>query len=254
MGIPLLYPWANRLSALEFEVAGRTVRVDPQSPRVKLDDNGLPIHGLLTAAPGWRVDAHEADADGARLRAGFAFDAGSGLTSAFPFPHEVAIEAKLRESTLSVSTSVLATEGSPVPIAFGFHPYLRIPGVPRAEWLISVPARERLVLDERGLPTGGREPAGFAPGALGTRTFDDAFTAREDEPFVLEGAGRRIELIPGRGYPFAQLYAPADHDLIAFEPMTAPTNALLTAGPTLSVIEAGGSHEAVFALEIAGRS
>src|SRR3954452_25440754 len=34
MGIPILYPWANRLAGLEYEAAGRAVTIDPDSPRV----------------------------------------------------------------------------------------------------------------------------------------------------------------------------------------------------------------------------
>ena len=36
----------------------------------------------------------------------------------------------------------------PVPVSFGFHPYLLLPGVPRAEWQVAVPVRRRLDLDE----------------------------------------------------------------------------------------------------------
>jgi len=41
MGIPLLHPWANRLD--------RPI----DSPLVKHDANGLPIHGVLAAALHW---------------------------------------------------------------------------------------------------------------------------------------------------------------------------------------------------------
>src|SRR3954466_3774590 len=55
MGIPLLHPWANRLSGMTYEAAGKSVTLDPDSPRIKLDPNGLPIHGLLTASPHWQI-------------------------------------------------------------------------------------------------------------------------------------------------------------------------------------------------------
>jgi aldose 1-epimerase len=249
MGIPLLHPWANRLGALEFPLAGRTVTLEPRPSHMARDPDGLPIHGLLTAAPGWRVEAHEVDRDRALLRASFAFDDASGLTSAFPFPHEVTISAELREATLSIRTSVAPTEESPLPVSFGFHPYLRLPDVPRAEWRISVPVREHLLVDGRALPTGEREPADVEAGPLGERTFDDGYTSLEGQPFILAGGGREIQVTFLRGYPFAQLYAPEDDDVIAFEPMTAPTNALVS-GSDLTVIEAGGSYEAAFELTI----
>src|SRR6266480_7511798 len=53
MGIPLLYPWANRIARRRFSVAGRDVVIDPHSTPVRLDADGLPMHGLLTAADGW---------------------------------------------------------------------------------------------------------------------------------------------------------------------------------------------------------
>src|SRR5438045_8456535 len=55
MGIPLLYPWANRLAGLEYDAAGERVSIDPDSPLVRVDPNGLPIHGLLAANPRWEV-------------------------------------------------------------------------------------------------------------------------------------------------------------------------------------------------------
>jgi aldose 1-epimerase len=137
-----------------------------------------------------------------------------------------------------------------VPIAFGFHPYLRLPGVPRSEWLLKAPVAERLLLDERQLPTGEREPAEIAPGPLGSRTYDDAFLAPGGgAPFALRGGGRRIELRMGAGYPFAQVYAPADTDAVAIEPMTAPTNALVT-GADLTSVDPGESFGASYAIRL----
>ena len=49
---------------------------------------------------------------------------------------------------------MIADRGSPVPLSFGFHPYLALPGVARERWQVALPAREKLLLDERGLPTG----------------------------------------------------------------------------------------------------
>jgi aldose 1-epimerase len=53
-----------------------------------------------------------------------------------------------------------------------------------------------------------------------------------------------------RGYPFTQIFAPADTDAVAIEPMTAPTNALLTGGPELTLIPPGETFIAAFAIQI----
>src|SRR4051794_23075887 len=59
MGIPLLYPWANRLSRTHFTLLGREVAIDPSKTPLRLDEGGLPMHGLLAAASGWQVSQHE---------------------------------------------------------------------------------------------------------------------------------------------------------------------------------------------------
>jgi galactose mutarotase-like enzyme len=48
------------------------------------------------------------------------------------------------------------------------------------------------------------------------------------------------------GYDFAQVYGPADQELICFEPMTAPTNALAGGGGRIRTIEPGGRFTARF--------
>lgn len=253
MGIPFLCPWANRLAASRFELAGREVNLDLEGLRVKRDGAGLPMHGLLTAAPGWTIERHrelEDDGDGGILAASFDFGAYPRLLEAFPFPYRVEIEAVLAGAELRIATTLRAGEEASVPIAFGFHPYLRLPGAPRGEWRMEAPVRERLELDERMLPTGRREPVEIEDGPLGARVFDDAFAApAHGDPFVLDGGGRRLELRMGRGYPFAQIYAPADLDAVAFEPMTAPTNGLIS-GEGLRRLPAGESFTATFSIAI----
>jgi galactose mutarotase-like enzyme len=252
MGIPFLHPWANRLGADRFEVAGGEVDLELEGLHVKRDAAGLPTHGLLTAARGWRVERHAETEAGGLLAASFDFGGHPLLTQAFPFPHRIGIEVRLGGARLTVATTVEASGGVAVPISFGFHPYLRLPGVPRAAWVLEAPVRERLELDERMLPTGRREPVAIAAGPLGSRAFDDPYLAPpQGAPFALCGGGRRLELRVVRGYRFAQIYAPEDTDAVAFEPMTAPTNALLTGGPDLPLLDPGERFVAEFAIEVA---
>ncbi|MBS1676799.1 MAG: aldose 1-epimerase [Actinobacteria bacterium] len=251
MGIPFLHPWANRLSAERFEVAGREVDLTLPGLPLKRDGNGLPIHGLLAGAAGWRVERQvELDGGGA-LAASFDFGAHPHLLDAFPFPHRVEIEATLVEGSLEIATSVTATAEVAVPISFGFHPYLQLPGVPRADWILGAPVRERLVLDDRGLPTGERESIAIEPGPLGGRTYDDAFLAPSPgTAFSLSAPDRRLELRMDSGYPFTQIFAPADNDVVAIEPMTAPTNALVAAGPEPAFVPPGETFGAAFSIQV----
>ncbi len=157
LGIPFLHPWANRLSKFDFVVGDRQVELDPQSSVVRTEEHGLPIHGLLAASPLWDPVTWSADASGARLQAEFVFDRVPELLAGFPFPHSIRIAVTLHDDGLTVSTTVSAAD-VPVPVAFGFHPYLRLPGSPRTEWTVSVPPCRRLRLDDRGIPDGDSEP------------------------------------------------------------------------------------------------
>jgi aldose 1-epimerase len=242
MGIPLLHPWANRLSGLRYEAAGQTVGIDPDSPLVRLDPNGLPIHGLLAANPHWQVETLE----GARLHATLDFGAHPELLEAFPFPHELRIAVSLGELGLTIETTVAANAGSAVPISFGFHPYLTLPGTPREQWQVEIPVAGHILADEQGIPTGETEPATIPPGPLGDRTFDDGFSG-VNGPFVLADDNRRISVTFERGYPYAQVFAPEGQALICSEPMTAPTNALMTGD--LRTIEAGEEFTASFRID-----
>jgi aldose 1-epimerase len=251
MGIPLLHPWANRLGATRFAAMGREVDVEAAEPPAGTDPNGLPMHGLLSAAPGWEVISREPTDDGGTLVARFDFAAREGLLRVFPFPHEIEIAVTLAGRALTIATTVEATGDVPVPISFGYHPYFTLPGVDRSEWRVELPVRERLLLDDRMLPTGEREPIEVEPGPLGARTFDDAFVAPpEGERFAVAGNGTRIEVALESGYPYSQVYAPADDDVIALEPMTAPTNALVTGGAQLPFARPGESYRASFSVTV----
>lgn len=245
MGIPLLHPWANRLGGPSYSAAGRDVHFDPGSPLIKLDPGGLPIHGVVPRRLAWEVEEH----DVLTLRARLTWE-DDDLLAIFPFRHELVTEVGLADEGLSFRTTLRPTGGERVPVSFGYHPYLALPGVPRAEWEVELPVRRRLVLDGRGLPTGAVEDVEEAPGALGERTYDDGYLDVSDgAAFVLAGGGRRLAIVFGEGYPCAQIYAPPDQDLIALEPMTAPTNALVS-GDGVRVVEPGTSFAAAFRLEV----
>src|SRR3974390_1492162 len=66
-GIPLLYPWANRLSGMRYSAAGREVTLDPSSPLLHFEEHGLAIHGVKWALLAWNVLSATLDKLVARL-------------------------------------------------------------------------------------------------------------------------------------------------------------------------------------------
>ena len=245
-GIPLLHPWANRLASPEYEIGGREVRLDTGPPNVRTDPNGLPIHGLVAGSEHWKV----VDEGASRLAARLDFAARPELLAGFPFPHVLELTAELSDERLEIDTRLVATGDVPVPVAFGFHPYLRLPGLERERWWVELPVTSRMVLDERELPTGRSEPVRVPPGPLGDRGFDDAFDGLADPPeFVLAGAGRRLALRFLEGFRFGQVYAPPGRDFIAFEPMTAPINPFQS--PRTLLARPGTTYRARFHIAVA---
>lgn len=246
MGIPFLHPWANRLDRFGYRANGHEVELDPTSPLLLLDDNGLPIHGLLTASRTWSLESLAANEENASMTSAFEFDRPE-LLRGFPFQHRVEMEIHLDDTGVTVTTTVIASGEDPVPIAFGFHPYLRMPGLPRAEWTVSFPVRRRLLLDSKGIPMGATEPVEPIHGAIGERTWDDGFDRIDSHARFEVHAGRRtITLEYTDGYPVAQIFAPPGQDYICVEPMTAPTNALNGQGDAYRSLPAGERFSATF--------
>ena len=244
-GIPMLHPWANRLGGRSYRVAGTEVVIDPSSPFLHLDDRGLPMHGVPWSRLAWTPTA----ADRTHLVAGLDWSR-KELLDTFPFPHRVELAVMLDPAGLTMETALRAGPDGPVPVSFGFHPYLGLSGLPRADWRLMLPPMRRLALDERGIPTGEESSFGGFHAALGEVGFDDGFALPEERVSMsLAGAGRRISVELLAGYRYAQVFAPADKDYIALEPMTAPTNAL-GSGRGLRLVEPGGTFRATFRIRV----
>jgi aldose 1-epimerase len=191
MGIPILYPWANRLGDNTYMAEKVTVTLTPGENGVRPDPNGLPIHGVLAGYPGWRVTAESAN----ELAAEVDFGADPRLLASFPYPHLLAVTARLTDRTMTVRTTVTATGEAAVPLCFGFHPYLRLPDVARSEWIIQTPPLRRLSLDGKGLPTGDTDEQLAKSEPLGDKAFDDAYDQVCDGAvFAVSGGGRRLEV------------------------------------------------------------
>jgi aldose 1-epimerase len=241
-GLPLLAPWANRLAGWRYRAGD--VDVDLEGLALSTDEHGLPIHGTMTAATGWEVVEREE----ARLRSRFHYGARPELLAAFPFPHDLEIDAHVDRNTLRVATTVRPTSDRRVPIAFGWHPYLRLPSGNRASWRLRLPRRDHLELDARGIPTGASKSEEAEAAPIGDRTFDDLYALGDDHELAVESDARRLTVHCDAGYAYAQVFAPPGAGFVCLEPMTAPTNALSTAA--CPFVAPGESFTARFSIAI----
>ncbi|MGH3674476.1 MAG: aldose 1-epimerase [Mycobacterium sp.] len=227
MGIPILYPWANRLSSNGYGVDGAVVTLTPGTGGVRTDQHGVPIHGVLAAYPNWEVTTQLES----RLTAELDYGSRPGLLASFPFPHLLTLDITLGDRTLTLRTTVTATTGARVPLCYGFHPYLQIPDVPRSEWQMETPAMRFRPVNAWGIPTGEMEAHEPTTELLGDRFFDDGYDeVAPGSVFAVSGGQRRIEVKFDEGYSAVQVFAPGDEDVICFEPMAAPTDSLRRGG------------------------
>jgi aldose 1-epimerase len=227
MGIPILYPWANRLSTSEYEVNGTVVTLTPGEGGVRADEHGLPIHGVLAAYSGWQVTARSQNS----LTSTLDFGGQPELLASFPFPHLLTQAVTLENRKLTIETTVTPTTSASVPLCFGYHPYFTIPGVARERWQLTTPSMRHLYVDSRGIPTSEHAQWNGTSEPLDSVTYDDGFDNVPDGAvFSLDGGERRIDVKFETGYPAAQLFAPSSDDIIAIEPMAAPTDSLRRGG------------------------
>jgi len=106
----------------------------------------------------------------------------------------------------------------------------------------------RVATDDRGFPAGRttREEGGAF--RLGDLAIDDAFVDVVDgATLTVEDPERRVSVRFDTGYEVAQVYAPTTDDVISFEPMTAPIDALVR-GDGLRIVAPGDSFTAGFTI------
>jgi aldose 1-epimerase len=151
-GLPVLYPYANRLGADSFEVCGKPIDL-AGVPSLKRDDKRHPIHGLLLRRGGWALAVHGPG----QLSAELDWGASAELMHAFPFAHTLRIMWTMAAgvtpgaAVLRVDTQVRADKGVDVPAAFGWHPYFAV-REPSTATLVRAPMAG-IALDPDGLPT-----------------------------------------------------------------------------------------------------
>ena len=209
-GIPLLYPYANRLRTDHFTAAGKAVDLS-RDAKLKRDANGFPMHGLLIRWPDWVMSQPALD----ELQASIVWGEHAELFAAYPFAHTLRVRWKLGQgknenanqiagqiagqgvnqiadqskhpqtnpsadqsalaSTLTVTTIIEADKGQDVPVSFGWHPYLVLNDRTNAQ--LQLPARRAIALAQNGLPISTDNPESWLP--AGTQSavapLDDLF-------------------------------------------------------------------------------
>jgi aldose 1-epimerase len=224
MGMSFMHPWADRLSSWSYTACGANVRL-PVSPLLHTDRWGLPVNGVQPRGDAWVVEDSYGVAESAWLHATLPFDRDPRQLELFPFPHRLHLRAEMSGRSLWISGELEATGGVPVPVCFGYRVYLRHDPSGGGATIV-LPARRRLVTDERLLPTGATETLEMNASTLGVDELQEVFAFGEDRRLTVASDARRITVESLAGFRLAQVSAVAGQPHVMLEALTAPPDAL----------------------------
>ncbi len=116
-GIPLLFPFPNRIKAAKFTWKGREYALKAH------DQFGNAIHGLVSDRP-WRVVAQTKDAVTGEFQ--LSKDA-PDLRGMWPADFRIRVSYQLAAGCLKSRIVVYNPDTVPLPWGFGTHPYFKVP-------------------------------------------------------------------------------------------------------------------------------
>jgi aldose 1-epimerase len=218
-GIPILFPFPNRIRDGTYTWNGRTYRLPLNDPA-----KNNAIHGFACRAP-WHVTDEGANADSAWLTGEFQLgrDAPEAL-ALWPTDARLRVTFRLLDNRVRIEATVDAPGGDALPFGLGYHPYFLTAGFGGEQAVVLVPAERFWELREN-LPTGAQHPVAGTRDlrrgqSLSALTLDDVLTGL---PAIPADAASDLGLLgvirhPSAG-PALQLYGSADfRDAVAFTP------------------------------------
>jgi aldose 1-epimerase len=237
-GIPILFPFPNRIRAGRFTWDGKQYQLPCNESGGK-----NAIHGFACFRP-WRIVDHGADATRAWVTGEFrgATDA-PDCAGLWPADYALRITYALGNGRLRLEAAVVNPDAKPLPFGLGFHPYFRLPFAAQGkadDCNVTVPAHKYWQLTD-SLPTGERLAVDAKrdlnrPRRYGELQLDDVLTdlpataANADglyECATIQGAADRMLRI--RCSPsFRQMvvYTPGHRQAFCVEPYTCATDAV----------------------------
>jgi aldose 1-epimerase len=241
----LLVPWPNRVRDGRYTFRGRTHQLPLSEPPLANANHGLVRWAL------WSVEERSA----ASLTVGYRLHPQPG----WPGHLDLAVTYDLQYTGLLVSSRAVNTGSEAVPFGYGAHPYLALGETSLGDVVLTVPAAERVLVDDRMLPVGTEPVAGTefdlrGGRPLGATRLDTAYTALERDArgrwrVRLGGlAGRPdVSLWADGAFGWVQVFTRHGEDAgvqgvrgIAVEPMSCPADAF-NSGQGLVVLEPGDS-------------
>ena len=254
-GIPVLFPFPNRIRDGRFDWEGKTYQLPLNDP---IQKNAA--HGFACRVP-WRVVDFGSDVGSAWVTGEFhcSVDAPASLAH-WPADHVLRLTIRLGMGTLRLEAEVHNPDTKALPFGLGYHPYFLLGD--GEESLVEVPAREYWALDAN-LPTGKRLPVDATrnldtPRRVGDLHLDDVLTELPARAPRIDGLIERATIQATKGVPMRMFCSPAFREMVVFtpphrqafcvEPYTCTTDAINLPDGGLLVLAPGQSWSAVVEL------
>ena len=240
-GIPILWPFANRIKDGRFTWSGKERNLRGEEG-TKDAAGGHTYHGMVRYKP-WKVEAVGRDENGIFFRSSIDTEDHPNILRNFGAA-KLTVTYRLKDAELTIESLVKnknrGTEG--IPMSLAFHPWLSISQGKegRAGVKVKLPASERWETDGELIPlrkgpekVNGDEKYDLRElKELKDREYDDVFTGlkRDNDGFATatledSAAGIHIEVKAGEGFEHMVLFAPKDKPTVSIEPQSSATDA-----------------------------
>lgn len=172
----------------------------------------------------------------------------------YPFPFHTSVTYIFSGTTIHIVTAMTNIGNNLMPIGFGWHPYFTT-GTPVDQLFLHTSPVERIVVDERLIPTGEVVPYHTHD------TFTQIHNTQFDTGFHFLGTHRKVTLndpvkkisisveMNESPYEYVQLFIPPSRTSLAIEPMTCATNALNN-GCGLTLLDVGKTLSARYQISV----
>lgn len=232
-----------------FPVCGRMVR-NGQEETYLLDGRiyRLPTHGFAPRMPWEVLDSPDADRIVLRL-----IDTPK-TREQYPFSFEVRLEYRVEAGALICHQTVTNPGDRPLPYCCGFHPYFRTPapGCGKENVLVDIPARRRLLYNDKLTDITGDAPPSPMPSSITNPEINETLSQIESATVcrLIYPDGFTIHLAEESSNPeplfrYVQLYTIPEKPFFCIEHWTGHPNALNTVDG-MRWIAAGAQETALF--------
>ncbi len=213
-----LSPFAGRIKKGKYIFDGTKYTIE------KFLLNGHALHGLLYDMSFTIID-QKADEEKASVTLQSEY---RGEEKGYPFQYDCTVTYQLqKENSLHITTEIINKCESSIPIQDGWHPYFKF-GKKIDELELQFKAKEIVEFGNELIPTGKLLPYNTfnTLRAIGAETFDNCFILNfgEAQPrCILRDSENKIqlEMMPGKNYPYLQIYTPPHRNSIAIENLSA---------------------------------